>query len=93
MRQLHFDLLRLLEDDRRGSHASRRTRCHVLAQAPETLHELGYRGLRARGFTGISSSPHRVPLPGEFSILTIGSLMFFDIRSIGLGIPHEVGPV
>ena len=24
MRQLHFDLLRLLDDDRRGSHASRR---------------------------------------------------------------------
>ncbi len=52
MRQLHFDLLRLLEDDRSGSHASRRARRYVLAQAAETLHRLGYQGLRARGFKG-----------------------------------------
>jgi len=52
VRQLHFDLLRLLEDDRRGSHATRRARRFVLAQAAETLHSLGYRGLRARGFKG-----------------------------------------
>ena len=52
MRQLHFDLLRLLEDDRQGSHGSRRARRYVLAQAAETLHGLGYRGLRARGFKG-----------------------------------------
>ncbi len=32
MRQLHFDLLRLLEDDRRGSHATRCARRHVLAR-------------------------------------------------------------
>lgn len=52
MRELHFDLLRLLEDDRRGSHATRRARRFALAQAAETLHGLGYRGLRARGFKG-----------------------------------------
>ena len=52
MRQLHFDLLRLLEDDRQGSHGTRPARRHVLAQAAETLHRLGYRGLRARGFKG-----------------------------------------
>ena len=52
MRQLHFDLLRLLEDDRRGSHGSRRARRYVLAQAAETLHRLGYRGLRAKGLKG-----------------------------------------
>ena len=52
MRELHFDLLRLLDGDRRGSHASRRALRHVLAQAAETLHGLGYRGLRARGFKG-----------------------------------------
>ena len=52
MRELHFDLLRLLEDDRRGSHTTRRARRFVLAQAAETLHGLGYRGLRARGFKG-----------------------------------------
>ena len=52
MRQLQFDLLRLLEDDRQGSHGTRRGRRYVLAQAAETLHRLGYRGLRARGFKG-----------------------------------------
>ncbi|MCY3624120.1 MAG: hypothetical protein OXH68_20715 [Gammaproteobacteria bacterium] len=52
MRQLHFDLLRLLEDDRQGSHGTRRGRRYVLAQAAETLHGLGYQGLRARGFKG-----------------------------------------
>ena len=52
MRQLHFDLLRLLADDRQGSHGSRRARRYVLAQAAETLHRLGYRGLRARGLKG-----------------------------------------
>ena len=52
MRQLHFDLLRLLADDRQGSHGSRRARRYVLAQAAETLHRLGYRGLRAKGLKG-----------------------------------------
>ena len=52
MRQLNFDLLRMLEGDREGSHGTRRGRRYVLAQAAETLHRLGYRGLRARGFKG-----------------------------------------
>ena len=52
MRQLHFDLLRLLEDDRQGSHGSRRARRYVLAQAAETLYRLGYWGLRAKGLKG-----------------------------------------
>ena len=52
MRVLHFDLLRLLDDDRQGSHGARRSRRYVLAQAAETLHRLGHRGLRARGFKG-----------------------------------------
>ena len=52
MRELHFDVLRLLEDDRRGSHASRRARRHVLAQAAETLHGLGYRGLQGARVQG-----------------------------------------
>ena len=34
MRELHFDLLRLLKDDRQGSHGSRRARRYVLAQSP-----------------------------------------------------------
>ena len=52
MRQLNFDLRRLFEDDRQGSHGSRRARRYVLAQAAETLHRLGYRGLRAKGLKG-----------------------------------------
>ena len=52
MRQLHFGLLRLLKDDRQDSHGSRRARGYVLAQAAETLHRLGYRGLRAKGLKG-----------------------------------------
>ena len=52
MRQLHFDLRRLMEGDRQGSHGSRRARRYVLAQAAETLHRLGYRGLRATGLKG-----------------------------------------
>ena len=35
MRQLHFDLLRLMEGDRQGSYGSRRARGYVLAQAAE----------------------------------------------------------
>ena len=52
MRQLNFDLLRLLEGDRQGSHGTRRMRRYVLMQAAETLHRLGYGGLRARGLKG-----------------------------------------
>ena len=52
MRPLHFDLRRLLENDREGSHGSRRARRYVLMQAAETLHGLGYRGLRATGLKG-----------------------------------------
>ena len=52
VRQLNFDLMRLLHDDRQGSHGSRRARRYVLAQAAETLHRLGYRGLRATGLKG-----------------------------------------
>ena len=52
MRELHFDLLRLQKDNRQGSHGSRRARGHVLAQAAETLHQLGYRGLQAKGLKG-----------------------------------------
>ena len=52
MRELHFDLRLLLEDDRQGSYGSRRARRYVLAQAAETLHQIGYRGLRAKGLKG-----------------------------------------
>ncbi|MCY3813534.1 MAG: hypothetical protein OXH15_17200 [Gammaproteobacteria bacterium] len=52
MRELNFDLLHLLEGDRQGSHGTRRMRRYALMQAAETLHRLGYRGLRARGLKG-----------------------------------------
>ena len=50
MRDLNWELLQL---QRRaggdGSHATRRDRSYVLARAADTLHELGFRGLRATG--------------------------------------------
>ena len=52
MRQLNIDLLRLLEGDMQGAHGTRRMRRYALLQAAETLHRLGYRGLRAQGLKG-----------------------------------------
>ena len=52
MRQMNVDLLRLLDGNRQGSHGTRRGRGYVLAQAAETLHRLGYRGLKAQGLKG-----------------------------------------
>ena len=53
MRDLNWDLLQLQRragDD--GSHATRRDRSYALAQMANTLHEAGYRGLRAKGLKG-----------------------------------------
>ena len=53
MRDLNWDLLQLQRrtgDD--GSHATRRDRSYTLAQMANTLHEAGYRGLRAKGLKG-----------------------------------------
>ena len=50
MRDLNWDLLQLQRragDD--GSHATRRDRSYALARMANTLHEAGYRGLRAKG--------------------------------------------
>ena len=49
MRRLNFDLKRLQERHREGGFVTRRDRSYVLAQAADTLHELGFRGLRAPG--------------------------------------------
>ena len=49
MRQLNFDLKRLQERHREGGFVTRRDRSYVLAQAANTLHGLGFRGLRATG--------------------------------------------
>ena len=52
MRKLNWDLLQLQKGSRDGSHGTRRERSYALAQAAEALHQLGYRGLRAKGLKG-----------------------------------------
>ena len=52
MRKLNWDFWQLQKEQRDGSHTTRRDRSYTLAQAANTLHELGYRGLRARGLRG-----------------------------------------
>ena len=49
MRKLNWDLKRLCEEFRENSHETQRARSYVLRQAANALHELGFRGLRARG--------------------------------------------
>ena len=58
MRQLNFDLLRLLEGDRQGSHGTRRMRRYVQMHAAETLRGPGYRGMRARADRGETRAGH-----------------------------------
>ena len=52
MRKLNWDLLQLQKGRRDGSHGTRRDRSYALAQMANTLHEDGYRGLRAKGLKG-----------------------------------------
>ena len=49
MRDLNFDLKRLQKAHDDGSHGTRTARSYALAQAADTLHELGFKGLRATG--------------------------------------------
>ena len=49
MRDLNFDLRRLQEDARDGSFGTRTGRSFALAQMANTLHDLGFRRLRATG--------------------------------------------
>ena len=49
MRDLNFDLKRLQKEHDDGSHGTRTARSYALAQAADTLHELGFKGLRATG--------------------------------------------
>ena len=49
MRDLNFDLKRLQASHDDGSHGTRTARSYVLAQAADTLHALGFKGLRATG--------------------------------------------
>ena len=52
MRQLNYDLKRLLDDARDGSFGTRTGRSFNLARMANTLHDLGYRRLRATGLKG-----------------------------------------
>ena len=52
MRKLNYDLWRLQQGRRDGSHGTRRERSYALAQMANTLHERGYPGLRARNLKG-----------------------------------------
>ena len=49
MRDLNFDLKRLQAAHDDGSHGTRAARSYALAQIADTLHELGFKGLRATG--------------------------------------------
>ena len=49
MRDLNFDLKRLQHEHDDGSHGTRTARSYALAQMADTLHELGFKGLRATG--------------------------------------------
>ena len=52
MRQLNYDLKRLQHGATDGSYGTRTGRSFALAQMANTLHELGYRRLRATGLKG-----------------------------------------
>ncbi len=52
MRQLNHDLKRLQDDARHGSFGTRTGRSFALAQMANTLHDLGFRRLRATGLKG-----------------------------------------
>ena len=49
MRQLNHDLKRLQDDQPKRRYATQRDRSYLLAQAADTLHEMGFRRLRATG--------------------------------------------
>ncbi|MXY17354.1 MAG: integrase [Acidobacteria bacterium] len=49
MRDLNYDLKRLERAHDDGSHGTRRARSYALAQIANTLHDLGFKGLRATG--------------------------------------------
>ena len=49
MRDLNYDLKRLQAARDDGSHGTRRARSYALAQIANTLHDLGFKGLRATG--------------------------------------------
>ena len=49
VRALNFDLKRLQKEYDDGAHGTRTARSYAVAQIADTLHELGFKGLRATG--------------------------------------------
>ena len=49
MRDLNYDLKRLQAAHQDGSHGTQKARSYALAQIADTLHDLGFKGLRATG--------------------------------------------
>ena len=72
MRQLNHDLKRLLDDARDGAFGTRSGRSFNLARMANTLHDLGFRRLRATGLKG----KHVEALVGEWQRqgLSIGTM-------------------
>ena len=62
MRDLNYDLKRLQAARDDGSHGTRVARSYALAQIANTLHDLGFKGLRATGL----KRKHVVALVGEW---------------------------
>ena len=62
MRDLNYDLKRLQAAHDDGSHGTRAARSYALAQIADTLHDLGFRGLRATGL----KRKHVAALVGEW---------------------------
>lgn len=63
MRQLNWDLKQLEREAKDGSRGKRRDRSYSLALAANTLHDLGFKGLRARGL----KEKHVAALVGEWN--------------------------
>ena len=62
MRDLNYDLKRLQAARDDGSHGTRAARSYALAQIADTLHDLGFKGLRATGL----KRKHAVALAKEW---------------------------
>ena len=62
MRDLNYDLKRLQAAHDDGSHGMRTARSYALAQIADTLHDLGFKGVRAAGL----KRKHVVALVGEW---------------------------
>ena len=67
MRDLNYDLKRLQAAHDDGSHGMRTVRSYALAQIADTLHDLGFKGLRATGLKRkhVAGAGQGVEAPGS----------------------------